>query len=254
MPSWSATSSAMPLASRSARSPPAKSPTPKRVTPRLLSAWPSKARAPTARAISIARSQAARVSSPGRAQHEDLGLGREHARQRGRRRVGRQHPHRVAVGGQRAVAVARDPQVAAEALARQRRGDHVVGAVGELDRHAPERDRTVVLAGDVGVVRRVGRRPPASSSSERSAASSTRSQISSARSKCWRGLGEGEDLLGLEPGAHVRRQRLGHAVRGAPVLARARPRPSRRPRLGSSRSASASARCSAVRSPGSRSA
>ena len=67
------------------------------------------------------------------AQHEDLGLGREHARQRGRRRVGRQHADRVAIGGQRAVAVARDPQVAAEALAGHRRGDHVAGAVGELD-------------------------------------------------------------------------------------------------------------------------
>ena len=40
------------------------------------------------------------------------------------------------------------------------------------------------------------------------------------------GLHEGEDLLGLQPGAHVRGQRLGHPVRRAPVqreLGRRRP-------------------------------
>ena len=185
--------------------------------PRLLSACPSKARAPTVRAIAIARSQAsARLLARG-AEHADLGLGREHARQRGRRRVGRQHPHGVAVRGQGAVAVARQPQVAPEALARQRRGDHVVGAVGELDRHAAEGDRAVVLAGDEHALCRVGRDRR---QAELGALVGVLDELPDLQRalEVLPGLGEGEDLLGLQPGAHVGRQRLGHPVGRAPVV------------------------------------
>ena len=165
----------------------------------------------------MARSQAARVCGAGGAEHQDLGLGGEHARQRGRRRVGRQDAHRVAVGGQGAIAVAGDPQVAPEALAGQRRGDHVVAAVGELDRQASEADRAVVLAGDVHALCGVGRdrRQP-----ELGALLGVVDEVPDLERpfEVLPGLGEGEDLLGLQAGAHVGRQRLGHPVRGAPVV------------------------------------
>ena len=185
--------------------------------PRLLSACPSNARAPTVRAIAIARSQAARVLLAGGAEHPDLGLGREHARERGRRRVGRQHAHGVAVGGQGAVAVARQPQVAAEALACQRRGDHVAGGVGQLDRHAAEGDRAVVLARDEHALCRVGRD---GRQAELGALVGVLDELPDLQRplEVLSGLGEGEDLLGLQPGAHVGRQGLGHPVRGTPVV------------------------------------
>jgi hypothetical protein len=125
----------MPIASRRDCSAPAQSPVANFAQPRLFRAWPSIASAPTARAISMARSAHSRLGAR-RAQYQDLGLGREHARQLGRRRLGRQDAHRVAVGGQGAVAVAGEPQVAAEALAREGAGRDVAGAIGELDRRA----------------------------------------------------------------------------------------------------------------------
>ena len=62
--------------------------------------------------------------------------------------------------------------------------DDVAGAIGELQRPAAESGRPVRVAGEVRVLRGVGHD---GGKVERGAlpASSTRSQISSARSKCW---------------------------------------------------------------------
>ena len=153
----------------------------------------------------------------GGAEHPDLGLGREHARERGRRRVGRQHTHGVAVGGQGAVAVACQPQVAAEALACQRGGDHVAGGVGQLDRHAAEGDRAVVLARDEHALCRVGRH---GRQAELGALVGVLDELPDLQRplEVLSGLGEGEDLLGLQPGAHIGRQGLGQPVGGTPVV------------------------------------
>ena len=215
MPSWSETSSAMALASRSARSPPAKSPDPKRVTPRLLSACPRRRARPPAGDLDRALARRPRLLARS-AQHEDLGLGCQHAGERGRRRVGREHADGVAVRSQAPVAVARDPQIAPDALAREGRADDVAAAVGELDGHAPERDRAVVLARDVGVVRRVGDHVE---QIELRALGGVLDEVPDLERalEVLAGFHEGEDLLGLQAGAHVRGQRLGHPVRRAPV-------------------------------------
>ena len=83
----------------------------------------------------------------------------------------------------------------------------------------------MMLAGDVRVLRRVGDDP---GQVELRALGGVVDEVPDLQRplEVLGGLDEGEDLLGLQPRAHVRRQRLGHAVRGAPVqreLGRRRP-------------------------------
>ena len=193
---------------------------------------PRRRRGSSASARARARSAAASAS----------GRGGEHARQRGRRRVGRHEAHRVAVGLQGGVAVAGGPQVARRALADAAPRHRLFAARRRARSPAAE-------ARPRGGARRRGSAAsaawPRPSVAELGApsASATMSHISSARSRCCAGLGEG-GLRGRRPAAHGRGERRGIRCAAYQWWRELGGRAPRR-RAGSSLSASANAACSA---------
>ena len=194
--------------------------------PSVSSACPSTPRAPAARAAATARSLHARASSPGRGARGSRlrRRGRGPARASAARAVGRA-PRRGGRPWRRRCRPG--PQIAAETLVGERQ-ETTSPAPPAAHRPAPESDRTVVLAGDERGLRRARHdRCQAELASARRRP--RRGPRSPARARSAAGLGEGGGLFGLQPGRHVGGERLGHAVRGAPVVRQlGAPRPRRR--------------------------
>ena len=101
----------------------------------MLSACPSIARAPTARAIVSASSVSSRDSSKSSREHQDLGETSYSPGTRRGRRLGRSEAHRVAIRGIGEDPLARDPRVPAEPLVEHPGTDRIGGLVDERDGH-----------------------------------------------------------------------------------------------------------------------